>query len=465
MFTPRFRHTLTLALGLSLAGTWLAAPPPARAETATATFVVNTVTDFPDPVPGNGVCEVSGSPGSCTLRGAIQEANAWPGNDTITFSPGIPTPATFTLTRVGTDDTALYGDLDITGANGTLTINGLGAANTIIDGNRAVTNDRVFHVLSGTATLSGLTIRNGGGTDGAGIYNSGTTTLINSSVSENHAAGAGGGISNSETLTLINSTVSLNTAVYGGGGIRNSYVGNAGAMTIANSTIIANHANFGGGIASGWPMTLTNSTVSGNSADEQGGGVYNSGDWFARNSTLSGNTAGTNGGGAYNDGTAYLYSVTLAQNLADADQDGDGVGGGVYIYADGSVNVINTLIATNALPLNFAGIDCYGALTSSGGLRLGETAGCSIIGAYGSVSESSIGPLANNGGPTLTHALLPGSEAIDAGEYPSGCVDWDWNQLPGDQRGGTRYAGAWCDAGAFEYGALLPRVFVPLIVR
>jgi hypothetical protein len=162
---------------------------------------------------------------------------------------------------------------------------------------------------------------------------------------------------------------------------------------------------------------------------------------------------------------AYLYSVTLAENRADGGGANTGAGGGVYVNGSATLNVINTLIAKNYLGTGTTAQDCFGPLASSGGLRIGTAADCAITGGYGLINKNSLGPLAYNGGPTMTHALLPGSEAINAGEWPSGCVDWNWNQLPTDQRGGARYAGAWCDSGAFEYGALLPRVWVPLVGR
>jgi hypothetical protein len=161
----------------------------------------------------------------------------------------------------------------------------------------------------------------------------------------------------------------------------------------------------------------------------------------------------------------YLYSVTLAENRADGSGANTGAGGGVFVSPTATLSVINTLIAKNYLGTGTTAQDCYGPLVSSGGLRIGYAGGCAITGSYGPVNPNSLGPLADNGGPTQTHALLAGSEAINAAESPSGCVDWNWSQLPTDQRGGTRYAGAWCDVGAFEYGASLPQVWVPLVVK
>jgi hypothetical protein len=184
---------------------------------------------------------------------------------------------------------------------------------------------------------------------------------------------------------------------------------------------------------------------------------------------LSANKADEWGGGVYTNGTTNLYSVTLAQNRADADGNTSGGAGGVYIYPSTTFNVINTLIVTNFTGLGSSYSDCLGTLASYGGLRLGTAAGCTITGpgGHGLVTVSSIGPLAYNGGPTQTHALLAGSEAINAADPTLGCIDWSYLQLPTDQRGAARYVGAWCDSGAFEYGANapIPRIWVPLVIK
>src|SRR5574341_1748137 len=93
------RHLCTLAVGVCA---WTRA---ARA----ATFTVNSVADLPDAVPGNAACETANGDGVCSLRAAVQEANAFPGADTINLATG-----TYVLTRAGQDDSASNGDLDIT---------------------------------------------------------------------------------------------------------------------------------------------------------------------------------------------------------------------------------------------------------------------------------------------------------------------------------------------------------------
>jgi CSLREA domain-containing protein len=161
----------------------------------------------------------------------------------------------------------------------------------------------------------------------------------------------GGGISNSGTLTLINSTVSGNSANDDGGGISNA---NFGTLTLVNCTVSGNSSNHdAGGIRNGVAtLTLTNSTVSGNSAGSvgTGGGIHSFGTLTLTNSTVSGNSAGIHGGGIYNTGdvgTANLFNSTVTNNQADADLNGFGFGGGVFNSAGRTFNFQNTIIAEN----------------------------------------------------------------------------------------------------------------------
>jgi hypothetical protein len=112
------------------------------AQAATTIFVVTDASDLPDLNPGDGMC--GSRKGTCTLRAAVQESNAFCGGD-YGCEETIELPAgTFTLTRVGADNSAFRGDLDITGS---VTIRGAGAADTVIDGNGATLNDRLFHLI------------------------------------------------------------------------------------------------------------------------------------------------------------------------------------------------------------------------------------------------------------------------------------------------------------------------------
>src|SRR5262245_34709226 len=194
-------------------------PTPTRAA---PTFTVNSNSDVVDSNPGDSICDTGG--GVCTLRAAIMEANHTPGGGaTINFN--LPNGTVILLTRMpsGADDETT-GDLNITN---TMTIDGNGAANTIIDGNDTVVHDRVVDIGPGVVvTIDGITIRNGncGFCNGAGIrlYTS-ILTLSNSIVSGNKSTIVAGGIYNTNgTLIILNSTISGNIGMGGGGGIDSS---------------------------------------------------------------------------------------------------------------------------------------------------------------------------------------------------------------------------------------------------
>ena len=255
-------------LPLLLLAVLLSLPQPGRAALAPqgTTFIVNSVFDLSDPLPANGICEVvSGDPSVCTLRAAIQTANANPGADTITFAASLPSPAVFTLSRMGNDDTALNGDLDITED---LTLIGNGAARTILDGNGAVLQERVLHITGANikVTVTGITVRNGRAQDGGGVYNSGE-------------------------LTVLSSAISGNRAVFVGGGLYNS-----GVMTVTKTTINGNASEQGGGVYINGPVWLDQSTVHNNSATLGGGGMYNQNTLTISNSAVYGNLSSAGGG-------------------------------------------------------------------------------------------------------------------------------------------------------------------------
>ncbi len=394
------------AAALAIAVFGLGAPAGA------ATFIVNDTTDAVDLTPGDGSCLTAG--GQCTLRAAIQEANALAGADTIVVPAG-----TFVLTLAGAgEDAAATGDLDITQD---VVIQGAGAGQTIVDGSSL--DDRVFDILAGTVQVSGLTVRNGttaAGEDGGGIRNLGTLTLTNVTVTGNTASGAtGGGIQNLGAASLTDVTVSTNTASGAGG------IGNVGGT-----------------------MTLTGVTVSGNAADAGPGGgiVHNSpvGTLTVTNATISSNTAQGDGGGILQGGAGALTltNVTVTANSATA------LGGGIRQGALGAVNVRNTIVAGNTAG---GGPDCSGTLASLGGNLVQNTTGCTRTGAAAADltdQDPRLGPLQSNGGPTRTHALLAGSPALDAADN-TGCPATDQRGIarPAD---GTGDGAAVCDIGAYE---------------
>jgi hypothetical protein len=272
---------------------------------------------------------------------------------------------------------------------------------------------------------------------GGGIYNNGTLTVSNSTLSGNTAK-EGGAIAAFGTVTVSNSTLSGNSAVSAGGGIYNF-----GILTVSNSTLSGNQ---GSGVVSDLFATLTvsNSTLSGNT----GVGIFTDGTLTVSNSTLSGNT----GGGILSGGDKpiTLTNVTLTANRSSVG------GGGLAVFTALKVSLHNTLIAGN-----FHGAtgtipdDVFGQLDPGGDNNLiGDGTNMSglvngvngnQVGTADNPIDPRLGPLADNGGPTLTHALLPGSPAIDAGNNAY-ATDFD-------QRGPgfPRIVNGTIDIGAFEF--------------
>jgi hypothetical protein len=382
---------------------------------------------------------------------------------------------TYMLTRpiTGTNG-ADSGDLNLTkpaSGNPVISIIGAGALSTIIDANQ---RDRAFVIsATRTAVIAGVTIRNGFAApdrDGGGIWNEGVLTVSQSIVSDNdsHNGGAnggdGGGLANFGELTVNESSVIDNQAMYGGG------IYNDGTLHVNQSTLSGNHVDFwGAGLMNDEIVYVSQSTVSQNNADVRGGGIYNGNILYVIQSTLSGNSAKTSGGGLYNyDGkTTNIYNATIVLNDADSNTDDVGTGGGIFNGPTGVVSLRNTLLAGNTIRNNFRQ-DCDGMLGSYGrnliGTGIVSVAACNVGGTGATTylnSLATLGPLQNNGGLTWTHALLGGSNAIDAGDPDQGCVDFA-EVLTTDQRGAARIVGAACDIGAFEYR---PPLYLPFLNR
>ena len=384
-------------------------------STRAATFNVNSTTDAIDANPGDGMCATAGPAPVCTLRAAIQEANALRGADVINLQAN-----TYTVAIPGkNEDSAATGDLDIndTVNGGMLTINGAGTTATIIDGNGM---DRVFDVFT-NATISNLTIQHGDpgvNAYGGGIYNSATLTLNNVMVSGNHAAISGGGIRNDGTLTLTNDTVRGNTANTAGGGIDNTF-----DLTLNAVTVSGNTANSGGGISNDFDMTLTNVTVSGNIAHTFGGGISN-------------------------NVTATLSAVTISDNTAEA---GGPAGGDYYYLGDATFRYV--IVAHSVVGDTCTG---FGTLTSGGhNLDTENTCGFTGTGDLINQMDAHLAPLGPYGGPTFTEALLAGSPAIDAGgtDCPPPATDQRNVTRPLDGNGdGIKR----CDLGAYESDGTFP---------
>jgi hypothetical protein len=346
------------------------------------------------------------------------------------------------------------------------------SANTALYGG-GIYNEPAATLNIATSTLGG----NFAGEHGGGICNIGGEVVIDAStVSPNSAAINGGGIYNSDggTTTVSNSTLSGNSAILGGGGVFNQ---NGGTVTVAASTLSGNLARneFGGGISNhGGTATITDSTLSGNTA-YVGGGIYtHAATTTITSSTVRGNVA-DHGGGIFIDvaGTTTITASTISGNSARY-QFGKVAspywGGGIYIERGGSATINTSTVSDNSADQgggiknsgtavigntivagNQAGNapDVSGAFVSSEGYNLiGVDDAGSFTGPGDQVGTTAapinplLGPLANNGGPTLTHALLPGSPALDAGDPAlAGSID---------QRGVARPQGPRVDIGAVE---------------
>lgn len=282
-------------------------------DAAAATFTVNSTSDVVDANPGNGACATAA--GTCTLRAAIQEANALAGADQINVPAG-----TYPLTINGAGENAsATGDLDLTS---NVTIVGAGPTLTIVDASGLNPRDRVFHALSNTVTLRRMKITGGRQTRGGGVLNAGATLTLTSVRVENNVATAdGGGVATNGVVvatTITGSTITGNNAAGNGGGI----------------------ANLGGAI-----VTVNTSTISNNLAGDDGAGLYNglTCNAFVNGSTLTSNQGGgpfSRGGGLANvDGTLELDNTTVSYNTA-------GVGGGVFHEEAEFFGILRTFFLT-----------------------------------------------------------------------------------------------------------------------
>ena len=376
-----------------------------------------------------------------TIKGAIVKASA---GDTIFVAIGTYTGTGLEVVLLDKDATLSGGwDSTFTMQSGISTIDGQGARRGVFVNSGVTASIKLFIVENG----AGPTAQGGGGI----FNNGGTLTLDDSTIRGSSSLGGtqGGGILNrSGTLTLNNSTVAGNIANIGAG----IYSDGIGTAVLNNSTVVGNSSSGqGGGIYNlASILYLTNSTVSNNSASIRGGGIYSDPPAAVTltNTTISGNRAGLDGGGIYHTGNNSIMILNNSSISTNTASDGGGIytGGGV----DSFVRLRNTILARNVASIN---ADCRAPSvtpTSSEGYNLiGDTSGCAFTPVIGDLTDIDplLGPLQDNGGPTFTHALLPGSPAIDAGSP-------DCPPPATDQRGVPRPQGAACDIGAFELEAV-----------
>jgi Ca2+-binding RTX toxin-like protein len=324
---------------------------------------------------------------------------------------------------------------------------------TSVSGNRAGGDGGAF-INEGTLNISNATVAsNTSDGDGAAIANSSFLTINTAVFSANAAVGSGGAIYNDSVgnLTLAATTISNNSAGVDGGGIANTA---AGRLTFGTSTLDANTAGArGGGLfhSSAVTASITESTISNNSA-ANGGGIGAVGSVQMTNSTVSGNSATANGGGINNGADSTYLNVTIVNNSATAN------GGGIFntsIFSPARLK--NTIVARNSGATG-ADIDGIG-FVSQGNNLIGDGGAVpvfvdgfagNLVGATGTEIDPLISPLQDSGGATLTHALLFGSPARDAGNNVGVTAN--------DQRGfDRRFDGdgdgtSTVDIGAFESG-------------
>ncbi len=468
--TRTSRHVLIgrIAIAATLA---VAALPLLAAPASAATFTVNSTADATDAAPGNGVCATSA--GTCTLRAAVQEANAVAGADTITLPAG-----EFAITIPGLNQNDITtGDLDITGD---LTINGVGQAATIIDGGPPppgsppdrVGLDRIFEVAPGVGSvnLSGVKLQDGWAAEfGGALFNGGNANIgvTNVTVSNGFAGKNGGGIGNhgTGTVTITSSTFTGNDSVEGGSAINNQL---AGTVNITNSTINANTggaailnngelgtqgslsvtdstiSNNGGGTGVAKPggginnergtLTVLRTAFTSNNATADGGGINNSaGTVTVTDSTFTTNS-GTNGGALNTDATGGSVTIvgatTFDGNTASAEGGAININGGT-LTATGST-IRNNVAATDGggLSNNNAGNVTFTTVTvtnntgaSGGGVATHDGSTTTITGstftgnhatASGLIGDG--GAILNDGGPfILRDSTLTGNDAFDGG--------------------------------------------------
>ncbi len=441
---------------------------PGAGNTVAGNFIGTDVTGKIDLGNGDQGISIGGSANNTIGGTSPQARNLISGNnkDGIDISGAASTGNKIQGNYIGTN---ISGTAPITnGASGILIETT--ATNNIIGGTIGVTSGGpctgVCNLISGNGNrgilikdvgTNGTTIQgnyigttaNGSGALGnvfAGVQNmnavttvGGTTAAAGNLIAHNHR-----GIRNQGSKGVLtasfNTIFSNNPATFDGGGIDNI---NNGVLTVTNSTLSGNSAVNGGGIDNAGTIYIINSTLSGNTATANGGGIRNTGGTaYVINSTLSGNTATANGGGIHNNNaTTYITNTTITNNSSP-------VGDGVY-HNSGTITIRNTLIANNIGP---ATTECAGPalFLTDRGFNWVEDGSCTST-AYG---DPNLAVLADNGGPTKTHKPLLPPGVIDQGHCSGYTTDQRGSTRPIDDPGGVPVvnppAGDGCDIGAVE---------------
>lgn len=458
----------SLVAGSAATGT-LAAVVSVLGASPAAALTTWTVTQLGDA--GDTTCDAT-----CTLRDAFLEANSDGDDSVITFASGV----TGTITLTG-------GRLEMDEADTNLTVIGPGSGLLTVDAHRAsqifYSDDSTDDNVTVTAILQGMTFTNGtttgdggaiefyyedfpknlvlndmvitnseAGAEGGGVHfyaEGGDLTIINSTIAGNKSTGDdGGGIQfyDGRNLTIRNSTISGNSTTDGSGEGGGLYVDASGEVNISNSTISNNHsASSGGGIGilEADTVNIVQTTISGNTADNHiGDGLY----FYSRFGALE------VGAKAKPDGHAPSDDPTKAPKTPTALRDDVGA------LDTGEANLTGTIVSGNAV----TDIGAYGQApqqpVNSDHSLIGTIEPDIVLTDLGGTIRSTnpgLAPLAANGGPTQTMALLNGSLAIDAGPDP--VPSFPYNDF--DQRGTgfPRVVNGRVDIGAFELQPVVVR--------
>jgi len=383
--------------------------------------------------------------GANSLRDCVTKANAAGGADTINFTAGLT--GTITLTT---------GELGISDA---VSIQGPGASKLSVSGNMA---SRIFNISApflSTVSISGLTATEGNASNGGAIIsNDAKVVLTDCVLSKNSATGTGGAVMVGLTMTATGCTFSDNNAGVKGGAVGIT-ASSFASMILRTCTVSGNLAVNGGGIYANNYLLIEGTTVSGNRASLQGGGIFAGGNFQGltlRNSTISGNVNlslnGEGGGIAINSGsTLTIQNCTITDN--EAGKRGGGIarpGGGGFIILESSI--VSGNIATTAPDIfnNNSDVQQKSSAVGSGVGFFQVDQGGNLP--FGPHVQLHLAALADNGGPTKTHALGPNSPLINTGSNPIG--------LTSDQRGPgfVRVFGAGPDIGAFESTTFVTRI-------
>ncbi|MFZ1757468.1 MAG: Ig-like domain-containing protein [Caldilineaceae bacterium] len=317
-----------------------------------ADFHVTSLEEGSDLNPGDGICAATGG---CTLRAALEEANARPGPQTIALGYGVhQLNISEESGRLRASSTPLL----VTDA---VTITGLSPDRTIVNANG---QSRVIQVNNASLVLTNLMLSGGaiaGDDGGAVLVVDGSLLLDQVALTGNSARNGGGVMAHASSVTIRQSAITDNLAQPNG-----ENGGSGGGVHLRNSHLI-----------------LQNSTFSGNHA-EKGGGISN------------------------DNSTAAVENVTLVGNGANAE------GGGIHATGDG-ISLVNTILASNGAPL---GANCLGRFTSGGYNLLGDLNSCTVLGQTSSnilAQKSEWQSLARTKADTYAYPLFDSSRAVDTG--------------------------------------------------